>query len=261
MKKADSMDKIVTKLSEYMDFIRLCQQKDYPALSKGNDKILFRGHGNKEWKCLPKLFRNKKWFNNEKNIIDEVLRRAPEAFNDLSPFEILVKMQHYGVPTRLLDFTGNPMVALYFACSDKTQIDKDGTVLVAKTPMFFESRLPVISILDRLFPNVESIFANLNRQAINMINAESLCMGIIPKLSNPRIKNQEGYFVLYTYAGDYKEVFNPLEENGSIVERIVIPSQNKNEILEELNFLGINEALIFPELEIQIKYIVERYSR
>ena len=46
-------------------------------------------------------------FENEKNIIDEILRRCPNDFEGLDAFEKLVKMQHYGTPTRLLDFTGN----------------------------------------------------------------------------------------------------------------------------------------------------------
>lgn len=261
-REEDLMDKIVTKLSEYIEQIHSCQNKSYPTLSKDNDMLIYRGQGNKGWKCLPKLFRQKKWFENETKIINEVLRQSPEEFYNLSPFEKLVKMQHYGVPTRLLDFTGNPMIALYFACSDKSQENEDGVVLVSKFPMFFENQILLQPILNRLFPDANNLFVQLNKDAIETINGNSLAMGVIPKLGNHRIKNQDGYFVLFSYSGEYinKDVFNPIEKNESIKERLIIPSANKKEILEELNLYGIKEAFVFPELEKQIACVLDKYK-
>ncbi len=51
-----------------------------------------------------KLFRKQEWYENEKIIVNEIIRRCPNEFEGLSAFEKLVKMQHYGAPTRLLDF-------------------------------------------------------------------------------------------------------------------------------------------------------------
>lgn len=257
------MDKIVTKLSEYIEQIHLCQSKSYPKLSKDNDMIMYRGQGNKGWNCLPKLFRRKKWFENETKIINEVLRQSPEEFYNLSSFEKLVKMQHYGVPTRLLDFTGNPMIALYFACSDKSQENEDGVVLVSTFPMIFESYMPLQHILNHLFPETDSLFVQLNKDAIETINGDSMAMGVIPKLRNYRIKNQDGYFVLFSYTGEYidvADIFNPIEANESFKERLIIPSANKKEILEELNLYGIKESFVFPELEKQISCILDKYK-
>lgn len=253
------MDTIIKKLSDYIEFIHLSQGKEYPIQSAQNDMILYRGHGNKDWKCLPKLFRKKEWFENEEKIVDEVLRQSPGEFYGLSSLEKLVKMQHYGAPTRLLDFTGNPLIALYFACSDISQSEKDGVVLILKIPMFFENRIPISSVLDRLFPERKNMFTQLNANAIHTINNNSLVMGVIPKLENQRIKNQDGYFALFTYSGGYGDVFNPIEENNLIKERIIIPSTYKKEILEELNLYKINESFVFPELENQIKNIINQY--
>lgn len=55
--------------------------------------------------------------NVEHNLLSEPLRRAPNEFSGmLDEFEIMEKYQHYGLCTRLLDITTNPLVALYFAC-------------------------------------------------------------------------------------------------------------------------------------------------
>lgn len=70
-------------------------------------KILFRGQENISWPLLPGLFRDKKYYNKEKDIINEIVRKILSEFGQGNILEKPVKMQHYGVPTRLLDLTGN----------------------------------------------------------------------------------------------------------------------------------------------------------
>ena len=65
----------------------------------------------------PGIYRNKNWIDNEDKMFYELTTKCPEYFKDCkTTFEHLVMMQHYGYPTRLLDITFNPLVALYFAC-------------------------------------------------------------------------------------------------------------------------------------------------
>jgi hypothetical protein len=112
-------------------------------LSLDNEKrVLFRGQSKKYSKILPKVLRNNGHKKNEGNLIRELISVQPEEFStDSSFFDRLVRAQHFGLPTRLLDVTLNPLTALYFSCENHK--DEDGQVLCFSFPKgnrkFFDS--------------------------------------------------------------------------------------------------------------------------
>src|SRR5688572_1420814 len=78
----------------------------------------FRGHASDSYNLIPSIYRENS-IDYEDRLFREMVLRVPHEFAGYkSAIEHLVKMQHYGLPTRLLDITLNPLVALYFACTD-----------------------------------------------------------------------------------------------------------------------------------------------
>ena len=95
----------------------------------------FRGHADKDWQMLPSIYRAKHLIENEDKIIKDALTYCPDDFLPSDTlFEKLVKLQHYGYSTRLLDLTTNALVALYFAAWNEQHHNKDGELIILDIP-------------------------------------------------------------------------------------------------------------------------------
>ena len=137
----DEQSKKVESLSQFIECLK--------SIPPSKDEIVvYRGHSDVDYELKPGLFRkgNERLRDNEAEIFRDIEAARPMSFiNDRTTLDKLVTMQHYGLPTRLLDVTSNPLTALYFAVvsqQGKNQ-EKDGAVLVLKISQginkFFDS--------------------------------------------------------------------------------------------------------------------------
>ena len=120
----------IKNLSEYIQLVTTILSVNKDDLY--SEKVIFRGMSDTEYNLKPGLSRlNNIYPDTEFELINDFLTHRPDAFIGLNDFDILAKMQHYGLPTRLLDFSINPLVALYFACESK--MSKNGRILCHNT--------------------------------------------------------------------------------------------------------------------------------
>lgn len=81
-----------------------------------NEELFFRGQKADFWNIIPSIFREN-YLSVEHILMQVPLLKTPYEFISIdNNFEIMTKYQHYGMCTRLVDLTTNPLVALYFAC-------------------------------------------------------------------------------------------------------------------------------------------------
>ena len=93
-------------------------------------QFLFRGMANYQWEIEPSIS-VLSLLSKERSMVESLTKQYPYDFNDqLASFQMLAKMQHFGLPTRLCDFSLNPLVALYFACLDYESLNTDGRVIM-----------------------------------------------------------------------------------------------------------------------------------
>ena len=121
-----------TEINSISDLSQILQTLGEPK--KGHTRF-FRGHGDEGWQMRPSIYREDYLIENEDKIIKDALTYCPDDFLPSDTlFEKLVKLQHYGYSTRLLDLTTNALVALYFALGDKKHYKKDGEIIILDIP-------------------------------------------------------------------------------------------------------------------------------
>ena len=251
----------------------------------------FRGHSACGYQLIPSIYRNPKNIEQEDILIKESLALCPKDFSECkNTLEVLVKMQHYDLPTRLLDITSNPLIALYFTCSNELDKRAAGELIIFNIPKsevkYFDSDtvsiISNISLRPRTFqiPDEDEIstfnktselqyllhqIKNEKPHFLPLVRKQHLSQVICvkPKLDNPRIIRQSGAFFLF---GVGKKKLNlpefpkhyQLKPSG---KRLIIPSYSKKNLLKELDSLGINQASIFPELDKVASYLKSKYGR
>jgi hypothetical protein len=268
-------------LCKYIDdFLRFCKTA---SEHKDSRVLLYRGQSDKEYSLMPSVFR-KGLLRKEHTLIHELLLKMPEGFSSNS-FERLIKMQHYGLPTRVMDFSTNPLIALYFACL--TDQDRDGEIVVLYDYIErYDSRevLTLATLSEFQGAKAKDIVEFLadrniqyNYEAISDSSPELekvLNRQYIPvaaPLNNERIKRQHGVLVIFGFCGkgskniyqkgafDLKSVV--VADVGDGIDRsIIIPLGEKKQLLWELDAIGINESFLFPELEHQATYIKQKFE-
>ncbi len=195
----------VDDITDYLKIVALLS-KTINGDSFVNREIIYRGMANEEWVLKPTLGRYKNIEDDlEYNLVNRFLNLAPSEFAELnSSFELLSKMQHYGLPTRLLDFSSNPLIALFFACSDEKYDNKNARILCHRAYVrIAQDELPEMvcgiyknrSIDDMFLDDLEiSPFRYLHD--LYRIQSDRIIVAR-PAVWNKRIQNQQAVFMIF----------------------------------------------------------------
>jgi hypothetical protein len=259
----------------------------------------YRGQRDSSWKNVAFILRPefKALLEDEKRAVRKLISVQPHEFaSDETMFDKLVRMQHFGLPTRLLDVSRNAMVALFFA-TDPGSKPSDGMVTAYAVPpelekyydsdsvscianlanMTAEEKAEIYRLTESLTGD-KSDTKNINKfnkdvvieRLLQFIRAEKPYFQPImnpmdlfvpyfvhPKMSNRRILAQSGAFILYGIAPP-KTMFFPYQIEET---RFVVPQGVKGAIREALDSIGINESTLFPEIDKAAARIKNSYTK
>ncbi len=238
------------RASDLQKFISLIKDEEEPLRYKQDvHLVLFRGQPCDE-PLLPKIARDLKWIKEfslsprikgrqlEQYMLNEFKRRASPylAQKPENDWDWLIHAQHHGLETRLLDWTENPLVALYFALlNSKFEDRSEGVVWLLK---------------------IKSDEAVVSRKGSNPFVQKNTVV-FRPNFVSRRLEAQSGWFSLHRYL-EIRDHFVPLERNKDFKDRLVkitVPRRHASSILEDLSLCGINAATLFPDLDGISKFI------
>lgn len=219
-------------------------------LNVGHGDVWWRGHAKPDWELVPGVFRDGPDWRHERNLVARFLQQAPGRHAKCPPpdpnavADWLFLMQHYGLPTRLLDWTQSPLVAAFFAVCEHPELD---AVVWALDPFALnkecvgQSTVP-LAFGQTLSTPILALFAH-------PFNAEMAPQDRIAAVraqeSDIRMVVQLGAFTIHG-----KET--PLEKaphSNSFLRRFVIPANVKGPMQEQLQWLGIRRSTLFPDLQ------------
>lgn len=268
-----------------------------PPIREGYTRF-YRGQ-RADWPLVPQLYREGVSYHKyESQIFYKVTAELPSEFSDSRTiFDHLVKMQHYSIPTRLLDITTNPLIALFFAC-EKDDIEPrkgrrpDGSIDPNPYVYVFDINNSVVKQRDSDGVTVLSALAKYDgtlteteySQALkgdyfkdsrflhiiredkpyfrDMIKKETLSsiLCVQPKLDNPRIIRQSGAFLIFGIEKARCRVASLEDDQNIIINKIKIDRHSKDEIRRDLESVNISSASLFFDLDHLADRVKELYT-
>jgi hypothetical protein len=212
-------------------------------VSKNNNKTIFRGQ-RKYWPLLPSISRRNNYaslLSVEKELFNTFKREANVCLHlkPASDWDWLVVGQHHGLPTRVLDWSIDPLVALWFALEKHEMTGSEPEVWVLRLNdedviKSLKNTRPFHGTRTKLFKTVFQI---------------------------PRVNIQKSCFILFKFIEKREIGFVTLEQNRQLrgkIEKIVIPTRVAPNLLKQLNKKGYCRSSLFPDIDEIAKSVKEK---
>lgn len=261
LKKYNTLDDFIVEIDEYV-------KSFYRPLVP-----FYRGAPDTTFELLPSIFRNQdNWvekYSNvsrlENNLFYDFSSYADGLLNVKNEWDILFKMQHHGIPTRLLDWTESLGVAIYFALKYSAEVNKP-CIWVLDPYALNNIELNKSNFTDRNFstlynPNsdfkrsyYDSFIVNFDNQKDSVFkNPQAL----YPVKSNDRIRAQWGVFTIH---GTDERCLSK-QVNKSILKKFVIPNKAIESATKFLNNASINHFSMMPDFDGLQRYLKSFYYK
>ena len=273
--KENALEKKIHSVSEFLEWSKKCKNinSDHSENTITYNCVFYRGQSNESWNWSPGIFRDNVYVEER-----ELFKQAKnQLWNNLqncnTELEKLVRLQHFGLKTRLLDLTSNSLIALFFACFDKGQMNVDGKVSVF-IPIQ-EDGITIAKIIADVIglENTNSSGGYTDDILIDVCKKYTDNKNVIRELAKPqfffapynnkRIIAQKGAFLIAPLLNNdfdntsFYFATTTYDFSKEFKQTIRIDAKSKQNILDELSEIGIDESTVFPEIEHITNYLNE----
>ncbi len=228
----------ITSVAELLDALRQ---------HSANEIIWYRGHTSSGWDLLPSIARPPRSIDAELTVLKRFKQNAYPFLSSppSTEWEWLFLMQHYGAPTRLLDWTESPLIGLYFAVDDH-ESTQDGCVWALRPIKLNEiARLMPSHPLDIPLFGQDDELNNYLPSHVHLtpgMQSNTPAAAIAPRQFE-RVVAQMGSFTIT------QRDQTPLQNlHGDHLIQYLVPAAIKEAIREELRYLRVTRLTVFPEL-------------
>jgi FRG domain len=249
----------VKNLSEYTDVVeRICDEwRD----EEGPSSPWFRGQADARWPLTPRAYRYTRI--SEDDLRSEFKRRSSPFLTEGRPnddWDWYFLMQHYGIPTRLLDWTEGSLFALYFAVrriGGVANVSSDAAAVWIVDPWWLNSRaIGQPNLLDTYDSEVEGYLPRIGSDTA----LPELPIAIRPPHIMRRIAAQLSRFTIYGGKKFWAEGLTPDEIADARIRKVTVPTTACERIDEALQRSGVTETTVFPDLEALCRELTLYYA-
>ena len=234
-------EEVASCLSDYFRIIK--------DISLSRRLTWFRGHASDKYKLAPSIYRKPYSPELELEFMNLFKAKGIKFFTEQTGyFEWLFIMQHYGTPTRLLDWSESATVALAFATQYRSKENAgDNAVVWCLDPLkanelsnVFRGADPISIINICEDHDIASLYTRIGRK-------DSKPISILGSYGSERIIAQKGVFTLFPNI----DPFNMEDQSDAdqYLSKIVIPAVDVQNIASELYYIGVSDMSLFPEPE------------
>ncbi len=259
---------MIQSVSDFLNAIKKIKNEKIPDLKT----IWFRGQSNARFDPIPSVFRDENWKDDliisvrlseyeskVKNKFEEgFIARSSLSCEILNnPWFSYYVRQHYGIKTRLLDWTENPLVALYFAINEIKK-DENGKVFIlnssalnSRTTSLWKNNGHSTTGIFKPHLTQKDIFAiDFHKYLTADFEYEEdkpyFPLAIYPIRFDKRMDIQASCFTIF---GNRRNGLKTIPNSNEILFEFEVDNQAKMEILSELELLGISKTRLFPDLQ------------
>ena len=260
-----------------MDDLKISSVEDAIRVALKFKYNWWRGQPEKFGTLIPKIFRKPFYYEVLKNFdpskefeIIETFKRLSPTLNTKLPSHAdrlgwLILMQHFGAPTRLLDWSESILVALFFAVSESNKEDGELWSL-------FPNELNIKAGIGNIFPLESNEILSFLAGEASHNNPKKLAEGLnlsripdkpvafYPTLGFERMTSQSSVFTIHPRVNLSNSIIDLINEENKLI-KYIIPHKTKSKILDDLKTLGISYRTLFQDLESLSKDIILEYSK